>query len=317
MVALTQPQLCALDFNEKNLSRPAPKPLIQRMLAMYASYRRRQARKVADEEKRNHSSTESADTAVAEDEPAGTREEQLEKTISPSSGLDELGEHGEEPSELKKRVGSQVQYAGGSVPTRKKSRASSFTSMLESTRPIPATAPLDAVDLTAPCHLTSSRLTNTSGPDTGEAADPAHSPHLNPTEPGVTRICSNHGPDYTYHQPATPAPSIHRIPWSRKLLKFVERFITPVTIAILVAVPCSLVLPLKALFTPVDGWTGTRIPNAPNGDPPLGFILQTTLFLGGMSVPTSLILLGASFARLKVGGGFTRLYAITHADGSV
>jgi hypothetical protein len=63
----------------------------------------------------------------------------------------------------------------------------------------------------------------------------------------------------------------------------------------------AVIQPLKALFTHTEGWSGTRMPNAPDGKAPLAFILDTTIFLGGMTVPAALVLLGASFARLKVG----------------
>lgn len=75
----------------------------------------------------------------------------------------------------------------------------------------------------------------------------------------------------------------------------------PTTIALVIALPCALVLPLKSLFTTVDGWTGVKMPNAPDDKPPLSFILETAAFLGGITVPASLFLLGASIARLQVG----------------
>jgi hypothetical protein len=55
------------------------------------------------------------------------------------------------------------------------------------------------------------------------------------------------------------------------------------------------------LFVPVSGWTSDKIPNAPDGNPPLSFIIDTAAFLGGVTIPAALVLLGASFARLKVG----------------
>jgi predicted permease len=152
------------------------------------------------------------------------------------------------------------------------SRAASFTSMLEGTRSIPATAPLDATDIAAPCVQ--------GGP--------------------LLPVCSNHDQPYSYHQPATPAPSIHKKPFRRRLLTILKSFIMPVTIATLLGISCSVILPLKALFTYTEGWTGGRMPDAPDGNPPLAFILETAAFLGAMTVPAALILLGASFARLKV-----------------
>ena len=42
------------------------------------------------------------------------------------------------------------------------------------------------------------------------------------------------------------------------------------------------------------------MPNAPDGKPPLSFVIDTTTFLGGMTIPATLFLLGAALARLKV-----------------
>ncbi|BEJ12505.1 hypothetical protein CspHIS471_0209650 [Cutaneotrichosporon sp. HIS471] len=62
---------------------------------------------------------------------------------------------------------------------------------------------------------------------------------------------------------------------------------------------CSLIQPLKALLTTTESWTGSRMPNAPDGNPPLFFLLDTTAYLGALTVPLGLMLLGSSFARLQ------------------
>lgn len=72
------------------------------------------------------------------------------------------------------------------------------------------------------------------------------------------------------------------------------------TWAVVLGIIFSLVQPLKALLTETPGWTGSRIPNAPDGNPPLSFLLQTTTYLGAVTVPMALIVLGSSFARLEV-----------------
>jgi hypothetical protein len=207
-----------------------------------------------------------------------TSETELEKDRRSLAAESDHGEHGEEPSDLGQM---RNRYAGGVVPTRKTSRASSFSSMLESTRPIPATAALDALDLDAPFGPSSS-----SAAAVGGAA--------------LLPVCSNHGKAYSFHQPASPVPPIHKPPLSRRIISIFLGFLTPITISIILGVVCSVVLPIKALFVEVDGWTGTRIPNAPDGKPPLAFIADTTSFLGQISIPAGLVLLGASFARLKV-----------------
>ncbi|KLT43522.1 hypothetical protein CC85DRAFT_296012 [Cutaneotrichosporon oleaginosum] len=71
------------------------------------------------------------------------------------------------------------------------------------------------------------------------------------------------------------------------------------TWSVIAGLLCSLILPLKALLTPTEGWTGTRMPNAPDGNPPLFFLLDTAAYIGALTVPLGLMLLGSSFARLE------------------
>lgn len=216
----------------------------------------------------------SSSTVVRDRVQMGSLSEETQTTKRMSS---DHGETFEQPAELKRRM----TLIGGEVPTRQTSRARTFTSMMDSTRPIPPTAPLEATDMSQPCHPCSS--TALQGP-----------PSLLPT-------CLNHGATYSFHQPASPVPSLHKSNFFHRLLNILKGMLMPVSLAVIVAIPCSIILPLKALFIQTSGWTGTRMPDAPNGFPPLNFILDTTTFLGGMTVPAMLILLGASFARLKVG----------------
>jgi len=225
---------------------------------------------IAEGDKDDEESPSSATTAVLnEEDPAGPRNVEKRASIAGS----EQGEHGESLGELKKRA----RFTGGATFARKTSRTPSFASMLEGTRSIPVTAPLDATDIAATCDSSS----NAPGP-------------LLPVRP-------NHDQPYDYHRPSSPVQSVHKLPLRRRLISIAKSFIMPVTIATLFGIPCSIILPLKALFTYTAGWTGGRMPNAPDGNPPLAFILETATFLGGMTVPAALILLGASFARLKVG----------------
>ena len=205
-------------------------------------------------------------------------------------------EHGDEPSELKQR---NVRYAGGTIPTRKASRASSFTSMLESTRPIPSTAPLDATDLMIPCQATTSRTSRSLLPPNSNEKTSAL-PSATPSPAPLLPVCSNHGEGYNYHDPNPPEVTKRKKTILKRGWSIIRGFFMPITCAIIIALPCSLILELKALFTHVDGYSGTKVPNAPNGGAPLAFVLDTTSFLGQVSVPMSLILLGAAFARLKV-----------------
>ncbi|KZT26028.1 auxin efflux carrier [Neolentinus lepideus HHB14362 ss-1] len=116
--------------------------------------------------------------------------------------------------------------------------------------------------------------------------------------------------------PALPPPSIASshtaapttrtllLPLLIRILKPVSVIITPVTATLAVSLPIALINSLKALFVPVPGgpsWT------APDGRPPLAFVIDTATFLGTMAIPLALILLGASFARLRIPRPLSRL----------
>ncbi|KIM78632.1 hypothetical protein PILCRDRAFT_793364 [Piloderma croceum F 1598] len=76
---------------------------------------------------------------------------------------------------------------------------------------------------------------------------------------------------------------------------------SPASLSIIVSFIISLVPPLKALFVP--GVPGTHIPSAPDGLPPLSFLIDTASFIGAASVPLGLICLGSALARLKLPSG--------------
>ena len=307
-------QLCALDFKEENLARGPPLPFKQRWAERFWRLRHPRSQRDDDEEdgeeedtgdrasqhsyRREDVETANSNQTLAPPRIEGERREgkddqekqaslaaaQKEKencAVEDSDNEDE-GEGKEQPGELRLRQQRSVRYAGAPI-YRKTSRHSSFTSMLESTRPIPPTAPLDATDMANPCRPIVSR-TSTGG--NGEQLIP---------------VCSNHNPEPTYHEPVTPEPSIHKLTIFGRLIKLVKLFMLPNTVAIVLAIPCAIIAPLKALFVDTSGWTGGRMPNAPDGNPPLHFIMETASFIGGIAVPASLLLLGASMARLKVG----------------
>ncbi len=71
----------------------------------------------------------------------------------------------------------------------------------------------------------------------------------------------------------------------RRILNFLKLFMTPVTISLFFSLPIALVHPLKALFTDVDGWTGLKMPNGPDGRPPLAFLLDVSICCGGCWKP--------------------------------
>ena len=89
--------------------------------------------------------------------------------------------------------------------------------------------------------------------------------------------------------------AIHRaVAFIRTVL---SSLLTPQALSILVALLISLVKPLKALFVAVDN---SPIPNAPDGQPPLAFIMDTCSFIGAASVPLGLICLGSALARMNI-----------------
>ncbi|WWC73884.1 uncharacterized protein I206_107856 [Kwoniella pini CBS 10737] len=86
--------------------------------------------------------------------------------------------------------------------------------------------------------------------------------------------------------------------WKKICLLFYN--LPNVTKAIIISIPIATIQPLKALFAETEGWSGSKMPNGPDGNPPLAFVIETTSFLGAIAVPGALLLLGASFARLKM-----------------
>ena len=141
-------------------------------------------------------------------------------------------------------------------------RKTSRAPSFNSIRPIPSTAPLDAAGIHTAC------------PD--------------------LPVCAHRA--YSYHEPARTARQV----WSARMIEFAKGFIMPVSLAVILSSPCALIPPVKALFTEVPDWSGTRMPNAPDGRPPLAWVLDTAIFIGGIVIPAGLLLLGAGFARIKV-----------------
>lgn len=91
-------------------------------------------------------------------------------------------------------------------------------------------------------------------------------------------------------------PTRSRI-WKARLQVFFQSLLTAPSIAIFVSFPIALVPQLKALFIVVPS---VNMPSAPDGQPPLSFIMDTATFIGAASVPLGLICLGSALARLKI-----------------
>ena len=134
-------------------------------------------------------------------------------------------------------------------------------------------------------------------------------PSAAPTAVGLTE-------DGKLTRPSSPAPPPHshysyrvpRFPRFTKMVSGLRTLPAPPTIALLLACPIAVLSPLKGLFVPVrnaDG--GLVIPFAPDGAPPLAFVLDITTFLGGASVPLALLCLGAALAKLKITKGIREL----------
>jgi predicted permease len=96
------------------------------------------------------------------------------------------------------------------------------------------------------------------------------------------------------------APSLTPASLFSKFLFHVRTLPGPVTITIIVSFIISTIPPLKALFVLLKHEDGTPIISlAPDGAPPLSFLLDTATFLGNVSVPLGLICIGAALAKLK------------------
>ncbi|KAF5386500.1 hypothetical protein D9757_005832 [Collybiopsis confluens] len=101
----------------------------------------------------------------------------------------------------------------------------------------------------------------------------------------------------------TTIPTTRQQRRKRVLLKvraLIKSILTPASISMLAAIPIALIPQLKGLFTPTSN---ANIPNAPDGQPPLAFILDFANFMGAASVPMGLTCLGSALARLNVPWG--------------
>ncbi|KAI0742846.1 auxin efflux carrier [Daedaleopsis nitida] len=94
--------------------------------------------------------------------------------------------------------------------------------------------------------------------------------------------------------------------WWQKLLRPLSALVKPVTIALAISLPIALVTPLKALFVDATAQGGPNW-HGPDGRPPLAFVMDTAQFIDTIAVPMTLILLGASFARIKLPHPLSRL----------
>jgi len=119
-------------------------------------------------------------------------------------------------------------------------------------------------------------------------------PILEPVPSGVARSHHSAAPTSRSTHPRVGVRIAHGI-WV--LIRPI--FQSPPCVALLSALIISLVPTLRALFVaPKDG--ASFHPTAPDGDPPLAVLYDTAQFVGGASIPTGLVVLGASMGKLQV-----------------
>jgi auxin efflux carrier family protein len=124
--------------------------------------------------------------------------------------------------------------------------------------------------------------------------------HDAPTSRAATIVqCTT---EMTENKSEPPIRSRRRL--TRFILSFLQTLVMPCSLSIIVAFIISIVPVLKALFVP--GVPGVNMPPAPDGQPPLVIILNTTIFLGNASVPLGLMTLGSALARLELPEGRVR-----------
>ncbi len=84
----------------------------------------------------------------------------------------------------------------------------------------------------------------------------------------------------------------------KSLLFFLANFAKPVGLTVFVALILTMIPWVRALFTNA---ATAKLPDAPDGNPILSFVMDITSFVGAASVPMGLMQLGSSIARLKLG----------------
>lgn len=97
-------------------------------------------------------------------------------------------------------------------------------------------------------------------------------------------------------------PEIKKIEESKfknLLLFFYDNMRKPISVTLVVAITISMIPWVKGLF--VTGQSFVHIPNAPDQQPPLSFIMDFTSYLGNACVPLGLLILGATLSRLRIG----------------
>ncbi|ODV96032.1 hypothetical protein PACTADRAFT_2334 [Pachysolen tannophilus NRRL Y-2460] len=85
----------------------------------------------------------------------------------------------------------------------------------------------------------------------------------------------------------------YKLQW---LVFFLRNFLKPSAIALILSVTIAMIPWVKALFVS----TSVSMPNAPDDEPPLSFLMDYFSYIGQAAVPIGLLLLGSTGARLKI-----------------
>ncbi|KZW02682.1 auxin efflux carrier [Exidia glandulosa HHB12029] len=98
-------------------------------------------------------------------------------------------------------------------------------------------------------------------------------------------------------RPPSPGETIAFRERVAKITAAVQALVAPITVAMLIGLIVAVIRPLKSLFVALPN---SPTPHAPDGQPALAFIMDTTTFLGGGAVPLGLVCLGSALASIKV-----------------
>ncbi|KAL0571528.1 Protein M3 [Marasmius crinis-equi] len=183
---------------------------------------------------------------------------------------------------------SEVEAGGNADPDFRLARQMSQTSF--------RSRKLSGTQANRPTVIGSSLSAHTENPNSG-AATPIRSGAVTPVLHAPSIMISEHGEEVKARRLKIP-PAIM---WLSKPLR---TLFNPIVISMVISIPCALVPELKALFVADSGGPNWK---APDGRAPLNVIYDTCKFVGDITVPMGLILLGASFARMKIPRPLSRL----------
>lgn len=84
------------------------------------------------------------------------------------------------------------------------------------------------------------------------------------------------------------------------LWELIKNFGRPPSAALIISIVVIMIPKVRRLFYDAADSTVTDIPNAPDGAPVLGFVMDFASFVGAAAVPLGLAMLGATMARLSI-----------------